>query len=149
MTRLDLNGQIRRAQNRAYAGPKDPHEAYLKGHNLRQGGDDAWAERARREREAEQARASREQARQGQERNAKEARWRSSVFTAAALQEMEFPPISYVIPGLIPEGLTILAGRPKIGKSWAALELAIGVASHKHVLGDIEVAQRRCSLLRA
>ena len=67
--------------------------------------------------------------------------WRSHVFTAAALRTTEFPPISYIVPGIIPEGLTILAGRPKIGKSWMALDLAIGIAMGKPVLGGIDVEQ--------
>jgi AAA domain len=71
----------------------------------------------------------------------KETGWRSYVFTAAALRIMEFPEISYVVPGLIPEGLTILAGKPKIGKSWMALDVAIGVADKKDVLGGLHVAQ--------
>ena len=65
--------------------------------------------------------------------------WRSHVFTAAALRTMTFPPVSYVVPGIIPEGLTILAGRPKIGKSWMALDLAIGIAPGKPVLGGVHV----------
>ena len=67
--------------------------------------------------------------------------WRSHVFTAAALQTMQFPPVSYTVPGIIPEGLTILAGRPKIGKSWMALDLAIGIATGKTVLGGVHVEQ--------
>jgi RecA-family ATPase len=45
------------------------------------------------------------------------------------------------VKDLVPEGLTILAGRPKIGKSWMALELAIGIALGKTVLGGINVEQ--------
>jgi hypothetical protein len=37
-------------------------------------------------------------------------------FTALNLLTMEFPPTSYTVEGLIPEGLSVLAGRPKIGK---------------------------------
>ena len=62
--------------------------------------------------------------------------WRTHVFTAAALQRKEFPPVSYVIPGLIPEGLSILAGRPKIGKSWLALDLGLSVALGRDCLGE-------------
>jgi AAA domain len=54
---------------------------------------------------------------------------------------MDFPEISYVVPGIIPEGLTILAGRPKVGKSWMALDLAIGIATGKTVLGGLHVEQ--------
>jgi hypothetical protein len=67
--------------------------------------------------------------------------WRSHTFTAAALRTMPFPEVSYVVPGLIPEGLTILAGRPKIGKSWAALDVAIGISSKRDVLGGLKVDQ--------
>ena len=61
--------------------------------------------------------------------------WRESAFTAAELQKREFPPVSWIVPALIPEGLTLIAGRPKIGKSWLALDLAVGVASGEFVLG--------------
>ena len=67
--------------------------------------------------------------------------WRSHVFTAAALRTKVFPPVSFIVPDLIPEGLTLLAGRPKIGKSWMALDLAIGIASRQQVLGNISVEQ--------
>jgi hypothetical protein len=67
--------------------------------------------------------------------------WQSHVFTAAALRTMQFPAISYVVDDLIPEGLTILAGRPKIGKSWMALDIAIGVATGTRVLGGVHVEQ--------
>ena len=42
--------------------------------------------------------------------------WRDHSFTAAKLQRETFPPVSYCVPDLIPEGLTIIAGKPKIGK---------------------------------
>lgn len=62
--------------------------------------------------------------------------WRALCSTAAALQTMTFPPISYVVPGLIPEGLTLLAGKPKIGKSWLALDICLAVAGGRYCLGD-------------
>src|SRR5262245_65203993 len=34
----------------------------------------------------------------------------------------------YVVPGVIVEGLTLLAGKPKLGKSWLLLHMAIAVA---------------------
>jgi hypothetical protein len=55
--------------------------------------------------------------------------WRERVFTAAALQHKQFPPITYVVDGLIPDGLSMLVGRPKVGKSWMALDIALAVAS--------------------
>jgi len=35
-----------------------------------------------------------------------------------------YPPPVWIVPDLIPSGLTILAGRPKIGKSWLTLQIA-------------------------
>jgi hypothetical protein len=75
------------------------------------------------------------------EEEAKAAGWQSHVFTAAALRVMAFPAVSYIVPGIIPEGLTILAGRPKVGKSWMALDIAIGIATGTTVLGGVHVQQ--------
>ncbi|MEW6425508.1 MAG: AAA family ATPase [Bacillota bacterium] len=52
-----------------------------------------------------------------------------------------FPDPVWVVPGLLPEGLAILAGRPKIGKSWLALGVAVAVASGGVALGQIKVAK--------
>jgi AAA domain len=67
--------------------------------------------------------------------------WRAYAFTAATLKEKKFEPISYVVPMLIPEGVTILAGKPKIGKSWIALDLALATAGGRFVLGDIHLIE--------
>lgn len=55
--------------------------------------------------------------------------WRDHVVSAAELQHRTFPSIKFIVPGLLPEGLTLLCGRPKVGKSWVALEIALAVAS--------------------
>lgn len=60
------------------------------------------------------------------------------VYTAASLQNMVFSPPKWAVPGLIPEGLTILAGPPKVGKSFMALSLCLSVASGGMALGSIE-----------
>lgn len=60
-------------------------------------------------------------------------------FTASDLEEMIFPEPKWAVPGLLPEGLTILAGRPKRGKSWMGLGLALAVASGGKALGQIAV----------
>lgn len=57
------------------------------------------------------------------------------IFTAAELQRMEFPPINWIVPDVVPEGLTILAGKPKVGKSWLSLDAALAVAAGGNVLG--------------
>jgi hypothetical protein len=54
-------------------------------------------------------------------------------FTAADLQRMDFPPINYIIPGYVVEGLTLLASKPKLGKSWLALDWALATAAYDRV----------------
>jgi RecA-family ATPase len=61
--------------------------------------------------------------------------------TAAELLQTKFPPIDYVIPGYIAEGLTVLAGRPKVGKSWMALDFALAVSLGGVALASIKVSQ--------
>lgn len=60
---------------------------------------------------------------------------RSAFIDAQTLLGLEFEPIKYVIPGYVAEGLTILGGRPKLGKSWLALDWVVAVASGGLSLG--------------
>ncbi len=53
----------------------------------------------------------------------------SSGWTCSELLKAEFPPPVWVVPDLLPVGLAILAGRPKLGKSRLALQLAVSVGS--------------------
>ena len=48
--------------------------------------------------------------------------------TAEQLQSAPYAPVPFLVDELIPEGLHILAGAPKIGKSWLALWLCLCVA---------------------
>jgi hypothetical protein len=50
-------------------------------------------------------------------------------FDAATLMDGTGKETRWAVPGLLPEGLTILAGAPKVGKSWLCLDLAIAVAT--------------------
>jgi RecA-family ATPase len=59
--------------------------------------------------------------------------------TAAALQEKQFAKIRWAVPDLLPEGLTLLAGRPKQGKSWLAFAIGLGIALGGRVLGKVQV----------
>ena len=61
--------------------------------------------------------------------------------TARELQQMTFPPVKYIVPGYVPEGLTVLAGKPKIGKSWAALAIGIAVANGGTAFASIQCEQ--------
>lgn len=40
-----------------------------------------------------------------------------TTFTAAELAIRQMPPARFVLPRFITEGLTLLGGRPKVGKS--------------------------------
>jgi AAA domain/IclR helix-turn-helix domain len=60
---------------------------------------------------------------------------------AEDLNTMQFPPIKYVVPDYIVEGLTLLAGKPKIGKSWLLLHMAIAVARGGFTLGEVKCAE--------
>lgn len=59
-----------------------------------------------------------------------------STFTANELQATDFPPLKFLVEGLITEGLTLLAGKPKMGKSWMALDIAMSVAIGCEALGN-------------
>jgi hypothetical protein len=59
--------------------------------------------------------------------------------TAMALMKQEFHPLRYAVYPLVPEGLTLLVGSPKIGKSWVALQLCVAVALGEHALGKLPV----------
>jgi RecA-family ATPase len=45
------------------------------------------------------------------------------------LGRQAFPALTYAVPGIVPEGLTVLAGAPKVGKSWIVLDWLLAVAS--------------------
>ena len=51
------------------------------------------------------------------------------------LLRMKFPEPRWLVPGLLPVGLTLLAGKSKVGKSWLALQLAQAVATGGRFLG--------------
>ena len=55
--------------------------------------------------------------------------------TAKKLYTMKLPPSSFVVDGLLPKGLHIFAGPPKVGKSRLLLQLALAVASGNNFLG--------------
>ncbi len=61
--------------------------------------------------------------------------------TAEDLQKKNFPPIEFIVPGLLAPGLTILCGAPKVGKSWMALDLASSIATGGKFLESIPVPQ--------
>ena len=58
-----------------------------------------------------------------------------AVHSMADLQKADLPPVYFVVEGLLPQGLALLASPPKFGKSWAVLDLCCAVASGGWFLG--------------
>jgi len=64
-----------------------------------------------------------------------------SIFSLPDLLSWELPPVRWTIPEMLPEGLTLLAGKPKLGKSWLALSVALSIAAGGVALGAQPVAK--------
>jgi biotin operon repressor len=60
-------------------------------------------------------------------------------WTADELMTAQFPEPRWAVPGLLAEGVNLLAGPPKVGKSWLSLGLALAVASGGRALDGIDV----------
>jgi RecA-family ATPase len=54
---------------------------------------------------------------------------------------MTFQPLKFILPGLVPEGATLLVARPKFGKSWLVLDIAIAIAAGRFTLGQLKPVQ--------
>ena len=52
---------------------------------------------------------------------------------------MQIAPMRWVIPDILPEGLLLLCGKPKLGKSWLGLGIALDTASGGYALGKKQV----------
>ena len=63
------------------------------------------------------------------------------IFSLPDLLSWELPPVRWTIPDILPEGLTLLAGKPKLGKSWLALSVALSIAAGGVALGAQPVAK--------
>ena len=50
-----------------------------------------------------------------------------------------FPEPRWAVPGLLAEGLTLIVGAPKVGKSWLSWNLAVAVASGGIAFGKVPV----------
>ena len=51
-----------------------------------------------------------------------------NVVSGSELADMRLDPVRFCVEGLLPEGLSILGGAPKAGKSWLVLDLGIQIA---------------------
>jgi hypothetical protein len=63
------------------------------------------------------------------------------IIAADALMKMKLPEPRWAVPGVMPEGLVLLAGRPKIGKSWLALGLSLAIAQGGKSFGASNIQQ--------
>ena len=52
-----------------------------------------------------------------------------------------FDPIRWTVPGYLAEGLSVLAGRQKLGKTWLAIDFALAVATGGIAMGSVSVEQ--------
>lgn len=61
--------------------------------------------------------------------------------SAAAIDATTYPEAKWAVPGLVPDGVTILAGAKSRGKSYIALDFGVAVASGGEALGNIKCEQ--------
>jgi len=64
-------------------------------------------------------------------------------YDANDLLTQDYPEPEYIVPRILPVGLTVLAGDPKVGKSWLALDMAVNVALGGQLLGKVDVEKGR------
>ncbi len=61
--------------------------------------------------------------------------------TLLTTHDTQQPETQWLIPNLLPIGLTLLYGQPRIGKSWLTLHLALSIALGEPVLDQLPTAQ--------
>jgi len=64
--------------------------------------------------------------------------WRDRVVGAQELCDQVFPDVKFLVPGLFPEGVTLLVSRPKLGKSWMLLQIGSSIAGGVSALVSAE-----------
>lgn len=62
-----------------------------------------------------------------------------TAWTADQLMATEFPEPKWAVPGILAEGVSLLAGPPKVGKSWLSLGLALSVADGGQAFDSVPV----------
>ena len=66
----------------------------------------------------------------------------SGMRSGSWLDQQEFPPLEYSVPGIIPEGFGLIVAPPKAGKSWFVGCIGLACASGGLALGKIAVNER-------
>lgn len=64
---------------------------------------------------------------------------KNATVSAAALLEQRFAEPRWAIPSVLPEGLVLLVGGPKLGKSWMVLGWGCAIAAAGRAFGSIQV----------
>lgn len=64
-------------------------------------------------------------------------------YDANDLLTQDYPEPEYVVPGILPVGLTVFAGDPKVGKSWLGLDMSVNVALGGKLFGKVDVEKGR------
>lgn len=72
------------------------------------------------------------------QRGIADSKHKLETFTVADLMKKELPPLEEIIPRILPEGLTVLSGKPKTGKSYLVMEWALAIAQGGYAMGDPE-----------
>ena len=67
----------------------------------------------------------------------------AGIFNGADLLEMDLPEIVFAVVGLLPMGLAILAGGPKLGKSWLIYCICAALGAGNRVLGHFRASQAK------
>lgn len=62
-----------------------------------------------------------------------------TAWTADELMAAQFPEPTWAVPGVISEGVNLLAGPPKVGKSWLSLGLGLSVAAGGKAMDAVQV----------
>lgn len=62
----------------------------------------------------------------------------ATAWTADRLMATDFPDPKWAVPGVLCEGVSLLAGPPKVGKSWMSLGLGLDIASGRPAFGSID-----------
>lgn len=70
--------------------------------------------------------------------------WKEDIMSAADLRDKVFPPTRWAVNGILPEGLTILAGDPKAGKSLMAVDICSAIASGSKAFGNRKCIEGMC-----
>src|SRR4029453_4152378 len=89
--------------------------------------DEKWRQDGYQKRTIGKAQAAKESAAKTPQRD--HVPTRLQVQSAQSLASESIAPVRWVVPGLIAEGLTLLVGGAKVGKSWAVLGIGLAVAT--------------------